>query len=323
MKAWIGLFARQLALVLGAVLAYFGVRGLTEGDVGRARANAADLLALEGRLGIDVETTLQRAVVEHGWLLTAANWVYIWLHWPLLTGSLVWLLVAHRDRYLELRNAIFVSGAIGMLIYATLPMAPPRLFSAEFVDTVTLHSHSYRVLQPPGLVNKYAAMPSLHVGWNLLAGIAWWHAGRSGDKPRSWSFAAIAMPVAMAWATIATGNHWVLDAIVGSAVALIGLAVARRITPHPIEHRDHVTVVNGVEVSIVLADGTESPRRLDGDVPVGGGAEVAIEFVRRDRHGQHHAGGAGCPRDLARGSRGGTGGEPVVDHHHDVAAEWV
>ena len=36
---------------------------------------------------------------------------------------------------------------------------------------MTLHSHSYRVLQPPGLVNKYAAMPSLHVGWNLLAGI--------------------------------------------------------------------------------------------------------------------------------------------------------
>ena len=323
MKAWIGLFARQLALVLGAVLAYFGVRGLTEGDVGRARSHAADLLALERRLGIDIETTLQRTVVENGWLLTAANWVYIWLHWPLLTGTLVWLLIAHRDRYIELRNAIFVSGAIGMVIYAALPLAPPRLFSAEFIDTVTLHSHSYRVLQPPGLVNKYAAMPSLHVGWNLLAGIAWWHAGQTGAKPHAWSFAAITMPVAMAWATIATGNHWVLDAIVGSAVALIGLVVARRITPHSLEHRDHVTVADRGEVPVVLADGAEQPRRVDGDVPVGGGSEIALEAVRRYRHGQHDARGASGPCDLARSSRGGAGGEPVVHHHDDVAPERV
>jgi membrane-associated phospholipid phosphatase len=252
-KAWIGLFVRQLALVLGAVLAYFGVRGLTEGDVELARQHSSDLLALERWLRIDIETTLQRAVVDHDWLLTTANWVYIWLHWPVLIGTLVWLLVAHRDRYLELRNAIFVSGAIGMLIYATLPMAPPRLFSPEFIDTVTLHSHSYRVLQPPGLVNKYAAMPSLHVGWNLLAGISWWHAGRSGAKPHTWAVAAIAMPVAMAWATIATGNHWVLDAIVGSLVALIGLAVARRITPHPaVAHREEVEAAADVPVGLTL-----------------------------------------------------------------------
>ena len=151
---------------------------MTEGNVDQARHHAERLLAFERRLGIDIETTLQQMVLDHDDLLTVANWVYIWLHWPLLTVTLVWLLVAHRDRYFELRNAMFVSGAIGLLIYVTLPMAPPRLFSPDFIDTVTLHSHSYRVLQPPGLVNKYAAMPSLHVGWNLLAGIAWWHAGR-------------------------------------------------------------------------------------------------------------------------------------------------
>ena len=172
-------------------------------------------------------------------------------------------------------------------------------------------------------MNKYAAMPSLHVGWNVLAGIAWWHVGRSGAKPHSWSFAAIAMPVAMAWATIATGNHWVLDAIAGSAVALIGLVVARRLTRHPLEHGDHVTLADGIEVAVVLADGAEQVRRVDRDVPVRGAAEFAIEAGRRDRHGQHHTGGPGRSCDLAGGSGGGAGGEPVVDHHHDVSTEWV
>jgi hypothetical protein len=34
---------------------------------------------------------------------------------------------------------------------------------------------------------------------------------------------AIVMPVLMAWAVVATANHWVLDVIVGGAVALTGL----------------------------------------------------------------------------------------------------
>ena len=40
-------------------------------------------------------------------------------------------------------------------------------------------SRSYRVLQPPALVNKFAAMPSLHVGWNLLVGIVVFRTTRS------------------------------------------------------------------------------------------------------------------------------------------------
>ena len=33
-------------------------------------------------------------------------------------------------------------------------------------------SRAYRVLQPPAFVNQYAAMPSLHSGWDLLVGMA-------------------------------------------------------------------------------------------------------------------------------------------------------
>ena len=75
-------------------------------------------------------------------------------------------------RFLRLRNAMMVSGAIGLIVFASYPVAPPRLRGLGLVDTVTSSSTAYRVLQPPAFVNQYAAMPSLHSGWDLLVGIA-------------------------------------------------------------------------------------------------------------------------------------------------------
>lgn len=215
------LVAGQVILVICAIGAYFGVRGLTEGDPAHADAHAGSVRAVERALGLDLETSFQRLVLDHDVVLDLANWTYIWLHWPVLLFTLVWLLRAHRDTYFVLRNAMFVSGAIGLLVYATFPVTPPRLLDPSFIDTVTQHSYSYRVLQPPAFVNLYAAMPSLHVGWNLLAAVMWWRVGRG----RTWAVAAWVMPLAMAWATVATANHWVLDVLVGATVALTGLAI--------------------------------------------------------------------------------------------------
>lgn len=221
MRVWLLLLGRQAVLVVGAILCYFGVRGFTEGAIEIADRNAGWIFDLERDLLLDLELGLQSALLDHRALLDLANWVYIWMHWPLITVTLVWLFVRHRPTYFEFRNAIFISGAIGLVIYASFPATPPRLFDGAFVDTVTQHSHSYRVLQPPGLVNKYAAMPSLHMGWNLLAAITWFRASRA-----RWRLVPVVMmPLMMAWATVATANHWVLDVLAGSTVALTGLAI--------------------------------------------------------------------------------------------------
>ena len=211
--------AWQVVIVAGAIVAYFGVRGLTEGDPATAHRNAIHVLEVEDALRIGVEQRIQDAVTFSAWAVTLANWVYIWMHWPVVIATFVWLIRTNRPEYLRLRNAMLISGAIGLLIFVTFPVAPPRLFSPEFVDTVTQRSYSYRMLQPPAFVNRYAAMPSLHFGWNLLVGITWYRVARS----RWMRVAAVVMPAMMAWAVVATGNHWVLDVIVGGTVALIGL----------------------------------------------------------------------------------------------------
>src|SRR4029078_12726289 len=97
--------------------------------------------------------------------------VYSWGHWPVILGTAAALYHYRRDRYYVLRNALFVSGAIGFLFFAFLPVAPPGLLGPGLVDTVSDQSDAYRALQPPGLTNQYAAFPSLHVGWNIADGI--------------------------------------------------------------------------------------------------------------------------------------------------------
>lgn len=219
---------RQAALVLLLVVIYFGVRGLTVGSTADAVANADRILELEQRLGIDVEGSMQTLITNSGALATVANWIYIWGHWPVIIITMIWLATRHRDVFLRLRDAMMLSGAVGMVIFATFPVAPPRLADHGMIDTVSERSHAYRVLQPPAFVNQYAAMPSLHAGWDLLVGIAIVTAAST----LALKIIGYAMPILMAFAVVLTANHYVLDVVAGVALALAAhvaaLALERR-----------------------------------------------------------------------------------------------
>ena len=219
--------ARQLGFVLAAVLLYFAVRGATQGDTDVAVENGLRILAFENRLGIDIEQWAQGLIVDRPYLVQAANWIYIWGHWPVIAATLIWLHRSKRLDFLVLRNALFISGGIGLVIFATFAVAPPRLLETGFVDTVTEQSNAYRILQPPSLVNKYAAVPSLHVGWNVLIGIALYRAGRS----RIVRAFAVASPLLMAVAVVVTANHYVIDGVLGASLALFGLMLSHVVTP--------------------------------------------------------------------------------------------
>ena len=187
------------------------------------------MLQWERNVGLAWEDWAQDLVVDNRAVVTFFNWVYIWLHWPLILGSLFFLYRYARANYVLFRNALFISGVIGLVFFVSYPLAPPR-FLPGFTDTVTNLSTSYKILQPPSIVNKYAAMPSLHVGWNLLASIILYKA-LAGSPLR---YITLVSPVLMAMAVVLTANHYVIDAFVGAAVALAGLAggyLIKRWTP--------------------------------------------------------------------------------------------
>jgi hypothetical protein len=217
---------RETAIVTVALVLYLFVRGLIRGREAAAFDHAARLIDLERRLGIFWEPRLQGWALAHSWLITAANWVYVWAYWPLLVGTMLWLFARHRDVVALYRNALLISGAIGLVCFALFPLAPPRFLGEwGFVDTVAVGSDAYAALYPSSVANWYAAMPSLHVGWTLLMGIAL--ATRSTN--RLVKAFGIILPLAMFAATVLTANHYLADGLVGAVVALTGLAAARRL----------------------------------------------------------------------------------------------
>ena len=212
----------EIAIIAAAVVCYFLVRGLVDGREGEAFDHARSLIGFERNLGIFIEPTVQGWALDLPALGTVANWIYIWGHWPVIVATLVWLLVKHRETYPTYRNALLISGGIGLIIFTLFPMAPPRFMTDwGFIDTVTLHSKAYRVLQPPSMVNQYAAMPSLHCGWDLLIGIA---IARHASGRLRWI--GYVLPVLMVAAVVLTANHYLLDAVVGDALVLASLAIA-------------------------------------------------------------------------------------------------
>jgi membrane-associated phospholipid phosphatase len=68
------------------------------------------------------------------------------------------------------------------------------------------------------MVNIYAAMPSMHMAWSIIAGALL----ISAFKGRWWAWAlGVVHPVLMGIAVIVTANHFLLDVVVG-VLALLG-----------------------------------------------------------------------------------------------------
>ena len=217
----------ELFIVGVAFVCYYLVRGFVVERTVEATSRAIRIVELEQRLGLWFwETKLQAWVMSSDVLVHLFNNIYVYAHFPLIVIIGLWLFFFHRQRYVLLRNAFLISGGIGLIIFNVLPTAPPRLLpwplSDQVVDTMFAFSRVNYDMQPEAFVNHYAAMPSLHFGWNLLLGI-----GVIWTVRHSLGIAfGVTMPAAMCLAVVVTGNHFILDVLAGTVVALIGLGLA-------------------------------------------------------------------------------------------------
>ncbi len=222
-ERWSLRLLRETLLVIPAILLYFLVRGLVNAHSATASAHALRVIDFERSLGIFWEPYLQRKILASNLIVDLVNWVYVWGHWPFIIVVLIWLAIFHQEKFVVYRNTVFISGLIGFSFFLIYPEAPPRLVEGiSVVDTITLRSQSYRVLQPPALADPYAAMPSLHFGWNLVMGIAVFRVATRWPV----RITGVIVPVAMFCAIILTANHYFLDAFVGAIVVLFSMAIA-------------------------------------------------------------------------------------------------
>jgi hypothetical protein len=217
--------AGELLLVALAFLLYFIVRANVVDRPDLALANAREVIDAERALGIFAEPSWQRAILDSGLLVRFFNFVYFWLDFPLIAALGLSMYAFRRPQYTFTRDAILFSGAVALVCYALLPVAPPRLVpETGMIDTLQSYNNfSYQAQSTEFFVNPYAAMPSLHVGWALLVSIgvvmAW-------PGNRSVLVLAVIHPIAQSASTVFTGNHFFLDAAGGLAAAAFGLAFA-------------------------------------------------------------------------------------------------
>ncbi|WP_460307884.1 phosphatase PAP2 family protein [Actinocorallia aurea] len=215
---------REFVLVAVFYSAYSLIRVVLNdpGGPARAFANAAAVLDLERFLSLDVELSLNRALVASEPLSLAANLFYLSAHFTVTLAVLVWLYRARAAHYTRMRTALLAATGLALAGFWLFPLAPPRFLPAEgFLDPVTAFGTPglYASDVSATMANQYAAMPSMHAGWAAWCGIALFAYGR-----RWWTRAlGVLYPACTVAVVLATANHYVLDVVVGVALVLLAL----------------------------------------------------------------------------------------------------
>lgn len=207
----------EIAIVVGLYIIYSFVQASVNQPVSLAVQNANNIVQLEKTLGIFIELNVQHWFLQNSILVKLVNDVYSYLFYPVIIVFAIWAYNRHKQQYMVARNIFLVSAFIGLFSFAFFPMAPPRLMSGlGFVDTLAKYDAiHYSPSIPHFLVNQYAAMPSFHFGWTLLVGASTFLIAKS------WWLKVLGalLPALMLISIIATGNHFILDAL-GGAVTI-------------------------------------------------------------------------------------------------------
>jgi len=227
---------RELLLVTVLYIAYTGSRLFASDNMAEAKERGRQLLRIERAVELNWEHAINQFFVRHDTIGLLGCYWYSTAHYILTLVVLVWLYARSRERYLQARRALVVGTALALALYLMLPTAPPRFFPQHYVDVLLLHANQgwwgADASAPKGmgdLTNELAAFPSLHCGWSLwVALVVWKNVKNPIIRTLAWLGAATTAVV-----VVGTGNHWVLDVIVGWIVIVAGVVAVSAFTGRP------------------------------------------------------------------------------------------
>jgi hypothetical protein len=225
---------RQLTLFAGAYLGYRLIAGRLPARTGIPSAfhHASQVISLERTLHIFVEPQIQAWAAHSHLLLTIAAYVYLNAQTTLIVGALLYIYFVHNRSYYFVRNMMVVAMVIALVVYAVYPTAPPRFLPEwGFIDTNQFVTGWTNNTAANYFVVQFAAIPSMHVGFAVM--LAWPLARLV--RLRALKVFWASWPLIITFVTIITGNHFLLDAVLGLATAGIAAVVARRLAvfrPH-------------------------------------------------------------------------------------------
>lgn len=215
----------ELLLIRVVYSAYAHVRLAATASRATAERHGRQIHSIEQWLHIDIEHWANHAVVNVGRLRGFFDHYYTTFHFIVPLTILGVLYVRRPADYRWARSTIGFATLFALLGFWLYPLAPPRLMPGlGFIDTV----HGVQDFAKPdygsltAMTNQYAAMPSLHFGWSLWCGVV-----VVMLAPKTWmKVLGLLHPLFTVSAIVATANHWVLDAVGGAAVVVLGFGLA-------------------------------------------------------------------------------------------------
>lgn len=200
-----------------------------------AYAHARSILHLEQLVHLDPEAALNRWLAGHH---AVALWVsnyYDNAHFVVTLGMVGLLWWRYPSLYRPLRNSLVLINVVGLAVFWFYPTAPPRLLDpGRYLDVVAA-THAFGSWHTGTLAtaaNQLAAMPSLHIAWAAWSSLAMWRvlgSYRNRGGYRNWLALAVWLyPVVTTLAVMATGNHFLLDALAGLATMVLCTVIADR-----------------------------------------------------------------------------------------------
>jgi hypothetical protein len=215
-------FAREAALLFALFGLWQLVGGMGRMSAGGALDRGRWIWHIERVLHMPSETALQRAFLPHPLIVQAFNLYYAGLHFAVVIGCLIWVFVWHRRQYPRVRTTLVLFTA-GALLIQFIPVAPPRMLPQDgMVDTALRYGQSVYGSVAGFNADQLSAMPSVHVGWSLLAALVIVEVSRS-----RWRWLALAYPVITLLAVVVTANHYWMDGVAAALLLALALIVQR------------------------------------------------------------------------------------------------
>ena len=209
----------QIGLFLLAYAVYTVARFFTIGDLADATANAHWIVDLQNAVGVGVESSVQNAL-DGSWVMWVLNRLYLAAQLGVIPAVLIFLYNRSWAIYATLRNTILATWLISVPVYGLFPVAPPRLAGHRHQGHDHLadgHEHDVELLDE---LLQRARRGARRCTWAS----PWPSASRCSRCCKN----PVLKWVALLWgpivglAVVATGNHFVFDAVAGLAAAALG-----------------------------------------------------------------------------------------------------
>jgi hypothetical protein len=223
-------------------LLYDGMRPLKNLGLTADRVHVCDVRALEARL-FGFEHDGVRMTVHDYFRVHHVTALDLFAAIPYATfifvciATAIWLYVVDRPAMRRFTWAFFALNVIGFVTYHLFPAGPPWYFHTHgcTVDLATRASEGPALARVDAFLgiqyfhgmyakasSVFGAIPSLHCAYPLLVVIEGWRT--FGTKLR---IASVAYWLAMIFSAMYLDHHWLIDALVGCAYAVVVVIALR------------------------------------------------------------------------------------------------